>query len=80
MALAHGVTDGVHEVGLAEPHAPVDEERVVGLARRVGYGAARRMGEAADVAKAIRSIADGLLDYSTGQVINVDGGFHLRTL
>jgi NAD(P)-dependent dehydrogenase (short-subunit alcohol dehydrogenase family) len=40
----------------------------------------RRMGESADVAKAVRAIADGLLDYSTGQVINVDGGFHLRSL
>ena len=40
----------------------------------------RRMGESADVAKAVRSIADGLLDYSTGQVLNVDGGFHLRHL
>jgi len=40
----------------------------------------RRMGEAKDVALAVRAIADGLLDYSTGQVINVDGGFHLRSL
>jgi NAD(P)-dependent dehydrogenase (short-subunit alcohol dehydrogenase family) len=40
----------------------------------------RRIGESADVAKAVRSIADGLLDYSTGQVLNVDGGFHLRHL
>lgn len=40
----------------------------------------RRMGEPADVAGAVRAIADGRLDYSTGQVINVDGGFHLRTL
>lgn len=40
----------------------------------------RRMGEASDVARAVRAIADGLLDYSTGTVINVDGGFHLRTL
>jgi NAD(P)-dependent dehydrogenase (short-subunit alcohol dehydrogenase family) len=40
----------------------------------------RRMGEAADVAKAVRAIADGLLDYATGQIINVDGGFHLRSL
>jgi NAD(P)-dependent dehydrogenase (short-subunit alcohol dehydrogenase family) len=39
-----------------------------------------RMGEPIDVARAIRAIADGLLDYSTGQVINVDGGFHLRSL
>ena len=39
-----------------------------------------RMGEASDVALAVRAIADGQLDYSTGQVINVDGGFHLRSL
>jgi 3-oxoacyl-[acyl-carrier protein] reductase len=40
----------------------------------------RRMGEPQDIARAVRAIADGLLDYSTGQVINVDGGFHLRSL
>jgi 3-oxoacyl-[acyl-carrier protein] reductase len=40
----------------------------------------RRMGEGSDVAKAVRAIADGLLDYSTGQVLNVDGGFSLRAL
>jgi 3-oxoacyl-[acyl-carrier protein] reductase len=40
----------------------------------------RRMGEAGDVAKCVRAVADGLLDYSTGQVINADGGFHLRIL
>ena len=51
------------------------EERIAG-----GLLPQRRMGEAADVAKAIRAVADGLLDYSTGQIINVDGGFHLRTL
>jgi NAD(P)-dependent dehydrogenase (short-subunit alcohol dehydrogenase family) len=40
----------------------------------------RRMGEPRDIALAVRAIADGLLDYSTGQVLNVDGGFHLRSL
>lgn len=40
----------------------------------------RRMGESTDVARTVRAIADGLLDYSTGQILNVDGGFHLRTL
>jgi 3-oxoacyl-[acyl-carrier protein] reductase len=40
----------------------------------------RRMGEGADIAKAVRSIVDGHLDYSAGQVLNVDGGFSLRTL
>ena len=39
-----------------------------------------RMGEPSDVADAVRAIADGKLDYCTGQTIHVDGGFHLRTL
>jgi NAD(P)-dependent dehydrogenase (short-subunit alcohol dehydrogenase family) len=39
-----------------------------------------RMGEPQDVARVIRAIADGLLDYSAGQVIDVDGGFHMRVL
>lgn len=40
----------------------------------------RRMGEPQDVARAVRAIADGLLDYCTGQTLHVDGGFHLRIL
>lgn len=40
----------------------------------------KRMGEPADVAKAVRAIADGYLDYAAGQVLNIDGGFHLRRL
>ena len=39
-----------------------------------------RMGEGADVARAVRVIAEGSLDYSPGQVLDVDGGFHLRRL
>ena len=37
-----------------------DEKIAAGLLPR------RRMGEDCDVAKAVRAIADGLLDYSTG--------------
>jgi 3-oxoacyl-[acyl-carrier protein] reductase len=39
-----------------------------------------RMGETRDVANVVRAIADGKLDYCTGQVIHADGGFHLRIL
>ena len=39
-----------------------------------------RLGEPEDVARVVRAIADGLLDYSAGQAIGVDGGFQLRTL
>lgn len=40
----------------------------------------KRWGQPNDIAKAVGAIAEGKLDFSTGQVINVDGGFHLRRL
>ncbi len=40
----------------------------------------RRWGQPDDVARAVVAIAQDLLPFSTGQVINVDGGFHLRRL
>jgi NAD(P)-dependent dehydrogenase (short-subunit alcohol dehydrogenase family) len=39
-----------------------------------------RWGTPEDVARAVVAIARGELGFSTGEVINVDGGFHLRTL
>jgi NAD(P)-dependent dehydrogenase (short-subunit alcohol dehydrogenase family) len=40
----------------------------------------RRWGRPEDVASAVVAIAEGYLPFSTGEVINVDGGFHLRCL
>ncbi len=51
------------------------EERIAG-----GLLPQKRMGEAEDIARVTRAIADGLLDYCTGQVIHADGGFHMRSL
>jgi NAD(P)-dependent dehydrogenase (short-subunit alcohol dehydrogenase family) len=39
-----------------------------------------RWGLPEDIGKAVVAIASNLLPYSTGEVINVDGGFHLRRL
>jgi len=39
-----------------------------------------RWGTPEDVGKAVAAIARDLLPFSTGEVINVDGGFHLRRL
>ena len=39
-----------------------------------------RWGTQEDVARAVAAIALDLLPFSTGEVINVDGGFHLRRL
>jgi 3-oxoacyl-[acyl-carrier protein] reductase len=40
----------------------------------------KRWGAPEDVGKAVAAIAQDLLPFSTGEVINVDGGFHLRRL
>ena len=39
-----------------------------------------RWGYPEDVAKAVAAFAGGAFPYSTGEVINVDGGFHLRKI
>ena len=39
-----------------------------------------RWGTPEDVGRAVTAIASGALPFSTGEVINVDGGFHLRRL
>ncbi|MCS6954398.1 MAG: 3-ketoacyl-ACP reductase [Bryobacteraceae bacterium] len=69
------IRPGIIRTDMIAPVVKQYEERIAG-----GLLPQRRMGEPADVARAVRAIADGLLDYSTGQVLNVDGGFHLRAL
>ena len=50
--------------------------------RLIGEGITpiRRWGEGEDIAKAVEMLVSGALPFSTGEVINVDGGFHLRML
>lgn len=40
----------------------------------------KRWGQPEDIGKTIVAIAEGYLPFSTGQVINVDGGFHIQRL
>jgi len=69
------IQPGIIRTDMIASVAAAYEERIAN-----GLLPQRRMGEPADVARVVRSIADGQLDYSTGQVLHVDGGFHLRTL
>jgi 3-oxoacyl-[acyl-carrier protein] reductase len=77
---AHGITVFELRPGIIRTEMIAAVEKVYDDKIAGGLLPQRRMGESADVAKAVRAIADGLLDYTTGQVINVDGGFHLRSL
>jgi 3-oxoacyl-[acyl-carrier protein] reductase len=76
----HGI--GVYEIrpGIVDTDmtGPVKErydELIAG-----GLTPIRRWGQPDDVGKAVLAVATDLLPFSTGQVIDVDGGFHLRTL
>ena len=40
----------------------------------------KRWGYPEDIANAVSVLCSGKLDFSTGEVINVDGGFHIRRL
>jgi len=40
----------------------------------------KRWGQPLDVANAVSVVCSGMLNFSTGEVINVDGGFHIRRL
>ncbi|HEY8474013.1 MAG TPA: 3-ketoacyl-ACP reductase [Natronosporangium sp.] len=76
----HGI--GVYEIrpGIVETDmtGPVKERYDQLIAN--GLTPIRRWGQPEDVGKAVLAIATDLLPFSTGQVIDVDGGFHLRTL
>lgn len=40
----------------------------------------KRIGQPEDIAKVVLALAKGYFAYSTGQVINIDGGFHISRL
>ena len=58
----------------------VVKEKYDRLIYEEGLTPIQRWGQPEDVGKAVVAIADDLLPFSTGEVINVDGGFHLSRL
>jgi 3-oxoacyl-[acyl-carrier protein] reductase len=40
----------------------------------------RRWGQPDDIARAVLALAEGYFPFSTGEIINIDGGFHMRRL
>ena len=73
--LVFEVRPGIIRTDMTANVQTVYEERIRG-----GLVAQGRMGEPEDVARVVRAIADGLLDYSAGTVIDCDGGFRIRSL
>lgn len=78
---AHGI--GVYEIrpGIIETDMTgAVKAKYDRLILQDGLTPIRRWGRPLDVARAVVAIATDLLPFSTGEVIHVDGGFHLRTL
>jgi 3-oxoacyl-[acyl-carrier protein] reductase len=69
------IQPGVIRTDMIAKVEKVYDEKIAG-----GLLPQRRMGEPRDIARVVRAIADGHLDYCAGQVINADGGFHIRSL
>jgi NAD(P)-dependent dehydrogenase (short-subunit alcohol dehydrogenase family) len=69
------IRPGIVETDMTLPvHAQYDKLISEGLTP------VRRWGQPGDVAKAVAAIVHGFFPFSTGEVINVDGGFHVRRL
>jgi len=76
----HGI--GVYEIrpGLIATDMTVPVREMYDKLIDDGLTPIKRWGTPEDVGKAVAAIAQDLLPFSTGEVINVDGGFHLRRL
>jgi len=66
---------GIIDTDMTQP-ASAKYDRLIGE----GLTPIKRWGTPDDVARIVVAIADGALPFSTGEVINVDGGFHFRRL
>lgn len=73
--LVFEVRPGIIQTDMIEKVRQTYEEKA-----RYGLLPQGRLGTPEDVARQVRAIANGLLDYGPGTVLNADGGFHLRTL
>lgn len=69
------VRPGVIQTPMTEPVSAKYDERIAG-----GLVPMQRWGYPADVAKAVASLACGQMGFSTGSVVNVDGGLSIPKL
>lgn len=76
----HGI--GVYEIrpGVIETDMTAKVKDMYDQKISEGLTPIRRWGQPEDCGKAVAAIAAGYLPFSTGEIINVDGGFHLKVL
>ena len=76
-----------HRIGVYEIRPGVIETDMTGPVKEKydklfaeGLTPINRWGRPDDIGRAVTAVASGAFPYSTGEVFNVDGGFHLRVL
>ena len=69
------VRPGIIQTDMTASVRETYEERIA-----AGLTPIRRMGKPEDVAACVTAACGGLLDFAAGQVLNADGGFHIRRL
>lgn len=76
-----------HGIGVFEIRPGIIDTDMIAAVRetyvsriREGLLPTRRLGQPQDVAACVLAVAQGHLDYCTGQVLDCDGGFHIRSL
>jgi NAD(P)-dependent dehydrogenase (short-subunit alcohol dehydrogenase family) len=74
-----------HGIGVFEVRPGVIDTDMTATARErythliaEGLTPIRRWGTPADVGRAVAALVTGAIPFSTGEVVNVDGGFHIR--
>ena len=87
MTKLYAVRLAEHGIGVFEIQPGVIETDMTGPVKEKydklfaqGLAPINRWGKPSDIGKSVVAVANGLFPYSTGQVFNVDGGFHLRTI
>jgi NAD(P)-dependent dehydrogenase (short-subunit alcohol dehydrogenase family) len=87
MTKLYAVRLAEHGIGVFEIQPGVIETDMTGPVKEKydklfaqGLAPINRWGQPSDIGKGVVAVASGLFPYSTGQVFNVDGGFHLKTI
>lgn len=73
--LVFDLRPGIVETDMVAPAREYYNQRIAD-----GMIPQNRWGQPADVGRAVRAVAEGRLDYSTGAVIDISGGFQLHRL
>lgn len=71
----HEIRPGIIQTDMTAPVAKKYDKLIA-----QGLAPIRRWGMPEDVARAVCMLCRGTLSFSTGEVINIDGGFHLKRL